>query len=411
VRIALLSWESLAGSAWTETAVLVGETARALAACGAEVHVFTSRAPGQPAEVTVALPSRWDGNAIPEGLDGVRYHCCAHDPDPDPFEEAHNLGRAILERLRQVERTGRFPVAHGFEWPMASALGELRQEAGRATVWSFFQARENWAPPAWLLDRSDSNPRWRYHPGEFAGLILAPSEPAQQGFLGRWALPAERVEIVHPGIDPAWPGDKVNPAEVKARYRFDTFDPVVLYIGQLTPQARPGMLLDAMPAVLEKHPDARLVFAGDGELAGYLADRAQVLGIEGAVRLLGEPPGPDLARLCQSCDVVCLPQRSQALLSPYLQAWAAGKPVIVTRSHGAAAFVWPEVTGLVAEDSLPGLAAAVLWMFADFERGRWIGENGRRAVRDAFGWPAISARLLDCYTRVAAERGATAALR
>jgi glycosyltransferase involved in cell wall biosynthesis len=77
--------------------------------------------------------------------------------------------------------------------------------------------------------------------------------------------------------------------------------------------------------------------------------------------------------------------------------------VIITRAHAAAAFVWPEVTGYLAEESAAGFAAAALWMFADFDRCRWIGESGRKAVGDAFGWPAVAARLLDCYRRAAAE--------
>jgi len=393
VKIAIVSWESLAGPAWTEAAVLASRSAETLAACGADVHLFTARGPQQPAEAMVG--------AVP-------CHRCAHDPSPDPREEVESFGRAVLDRLGEEERQETFDFVHGFEWPAAAVLGELRREGRRATAWSLLRFDEEWLPPKWLRDDPEVELRPRYHPEEFADRVLVPSDQAREWFLERWTVPPERVEVIHPGIDPLWLGETVDPAAVKAGLGFDVYDPVVLCIGPLTPAARPDLVLDAMPQVLERHQAAKLVFAGAGELAGYLRERALVLGVEGAARLPGEVCARELAQLCQACDVVCLPQRSRHLLAPYLESWSAGKPVVITGSHAAADFVWHEVTGYVVEDSCEGIARGILWLFEDFARCRWIGENGRRAVESAFGWPAIGGQLLDCYERTTAERALSA---
>jgi len=379
----------MGGPAWSEVAQLVSGTARALSLQGVEAHVFTGRGPGQTSEAVVG---------------GVEYHRCAHDEDPDPRVEAANFSRALLSGLHRVEKAGSFTVVHGFEWPAAGVLGKLRCEDNRTTVWSFFHPHEDWQPPFWLVEEEHHTSQWSYHPDDFAGRVIAPSSEARQSFIERWGMSPERVDIVHPGIDPCWAGDAVDPAQVKASYGFAVFDPMILFIGDLSPEARPGMLLDAIPSVLERHPHAKVVFAGDGELSNSLADRARVLGIEAAIRLSGELPAADVARLCRSCDVVCLPQRSRSLLSPVLQAWSAAKPVVITPAHSSAIFVWPEVTGYICEESASGLTEGLLWMFQDFERCRWIGENGRRAVDDAFGWSAVAGRLLECYRRAAEER-------
>ncbi len=192
---------------------------------------------------------------------------------------------------------------------------------------------------------------------------------------------------------------------VKSEYGFDVYDPLVLCIGPLTPEGRPELVLDAMPRVLEHHPDAKLILAGCGEVEEHLGDRAVMLEIEHAVRLVGEPDEAELGRLCQACDLVCTPQRSRQLLAPHLQAWSAGKPVVITRSLAASVFVWHEVTGYISDDSSDGMAGALLWMFADFDRCRWIGGNGRQAIEDTFGWPAVAGKLLECYERAAAQRG------
>jgi glycosyltransferase involved in cell wall biosynthesis len=377
----------LGGPAWTEAATIASETARALAAQGAEVHVFTGRGPGQSAETRT---------------DGVHYHRCAHDPDPDPAEEADNFARAVLALLRKREQSSGFEVVHGFEWPATLALGELRREGACGTVWSFLHPHQDWRPPLWLLAETEVAPRWGFSPDDFAEVIIAPYDAAKEAFLTRWGLPCESVQVVHPGVDPGWPGPADDAAEVKGGYHIGVFDPTLLFMGHLTRQSRADLLLDAMPLVLERHPQAKLVCAAGGEMEEFLADRACVLGLEQAVRLVGELPEPELARLCASCDLVCLPQRSRSLLSPLLQAWSAGKPVVTTRACSASVHVWHEVTGYLCEESAPGLAAGVLWMFSDFDRCRWVGGNGRRAVEEVFGWPAIGARLMQLYRRVAA---------
>jgi len=390
VRIALVSFESLAGPAWTESAIVVSETAGALSAHGAEVHVFTARGPRQAAE---------------ENMGAVHYRRCAHEPSRDPCKEVKSFALAVSHQVRSLEREAPFAVVHGFNWPAAAALGELRPDGARAAVWSAVSAENEWHLPKWLLEDPDVAPPLRYHPDEFADLVVLPSTQARDQFIAYWGVRDDLIEVIHPGINPTWLEPIVDPAAVKSDYGFDVFDPVVLYIGALARDGRPEFALDAMPQVLESHPGAKLLFAGAGELKDHLSDRTAMLGIEYAVRFLGEVSSVEMARLCQACDVVCMPQRSRQLLAPHLEAWSAGKPVVVARSHTAAAFVWHEVTGYVSDDSSDGIAAGLLWMFADFDRCRWVGGNGRRAVEDAFGWPAVAGKLLDCYKRAAAARG------
>jgi len=61
----------------------------------------------------------------------------------------------------------------------------------------------------------------------------------------------------------------------------------LVYFGALRAEHGPGLILDALPVVLERHPDASAVFAGDGELRGELEDRAGENGIADHVRFTG----------------------------------------------------------------------------------------------------------------------------
>eukprot|EP00961_Rhodomonas_salina_P243324 3287901-Rhodomonas_salina.1 len=48
---------------------------------------------------------------------------------------------------------------------------------------------------------------------------------------------------------------------------------------------------DAMQAILPQHPDAMIVFCGDGHMRGELEGRAHQLGVQHAVRFLGTMSG------------------------------------------------------------------------------------------------------------------------
>ena len=105
--------------------------------------------------------------------------------------------------------------------------------------------------------------------------------------------------------------------------------------GGMSTQKGPDLLLEAVPGILEHRPDAKIVFVGDGDMRPYLEHRAWELGVHHAVRFLGAMGAwSDLENLYKSTDVVCVPSRNEPFGMVILEAWAAGKPVVVTENGG-----------------------------------------------------------------------------
>src|SRR6266571_3089040 len=63
--------------------------------------------------------------------------------------------------------------------------------------------------------------------------------------------------------------------------------PRLLFLGRIEPRNGLGTLLDAMPRIVRRHPNALLTVAGDGPWRGYYERRARELGA--TVALLGDP--------------------------------------------------------------------------------------------------------------------------
>ena len=79
----------------------------------------------------------------------------------------------------------------------------------------------------------------------------------------------------------------------------------------------------------------------------------------------------------------------------YLEAYAAGLPVVAGDSGGAPEAVLPGVTGLVAAGrSAEACAAAAAYMLDDPVRAKAMGEAGRRWVDRAWRWSTLAAPLL-----------------
>ncbi|RBM19076.1 glycosyltransferase [Streptomyces sp. PT12] len=137
--------------------------------------------------------------------------------------------------------------------------------------------------------------------------------------------------------------------------------PTVLYLARVQAGKRPEDFVAAMPAVLERHPDARFVLAGPdtGALADTLA-LADALGVRGALDHVGPVNGRDaVVQLLRSAHVFVLPSVQDAFSVSVLEAMSVGTPVVVTETTGLAPDVARAGAGRVIPDG-SAVASAVL---------------------------------------------------
>jgi glycosyltransferase involved in cell wall biosynthesis len=100
--------------------------------------------------------------------------------------------------------------------------------------------------------------------------------------------------------------------------------PTVLFVGRLVEGKRPGDALEAFVGVLEEHPDASLVFVGEGPLRDELEREADSLGVSGSVRFLGHLAYDEMPSVYRGADVLVLPSRAEGLPRTVLEAMASG---------------------------------------------------------------------------------------
>jgi len=207
----------------------------------------------------------------------------------------------------------------------------------------------------------------------------------------------DKMRIIYNGIHTNKFDSLVDQGEVKKRFLVGPLDPMVLFIGRMTYQKGPDLLLEAVPEILRDYPQARFVFVGDGDIKDHLVNRARELGVNHAVRFAGYLPENEKIDLLKACEVVCVPSRNEPFGIVVLEAWAAGKPVIAIHGTGAGDIVWHDITGLKVYGYSDSIAWGVKNIFSDFEKARWMGNNGRLAAEKGFNWNKIAAETLKVY--------------
>ena len=143
-------------------------------------------------------------------------------------------------------------------------------------------------------------------------------------------------------------------------------------------------LLGVWPRVLERHPEAVLVIAGDGDDRTRLETKARELGIDRAVTFTGRVSDEALGALYEQCRFFVMPSRDEGFGLVFLEAMRAAKPCIGA-AGAAAEIIEHGVTGFVVNPGGHGdLAAAIERLYNEPETCAKMGAAGRERFLAAF---------------------------
>ena len=233
--------------------------------------------------------------------------------------------------------------------------------------------------------------------------VVTVSEYVRQYLLNEGIKP-EQVVAIHTGIDIK----RFSPVNVAGDLRRELgISAEALLIGTVgILRYRKGhhILLDAIPTVLERFPDARFVIAGNGPQEENIRNRISELGLEQHVIMLGLRN--DIPTILNSIDLFVLPTLQEALGTSFLEAMAMEKAVIGSNVDGVGEVIREGENGFLLEAGKPAvLAEAICTLLADPRRIRHMGEVGKRMVLKDFTVERMCERMHELYAALLAERG------
>lgn len=217
-------------------------------------------------------------------------------------------------------------------------------------------------------------------------------------------LPAAQTTVIHPGM--ALPLAPTAPAPAWLRPLEEKW--LLLTVARLVWRKGQDTVLRSLPRLVDHLPDIHYLIVGNGPDQAGLQELAQQLGVAERVTFATAVNDADLAACYRACRAFVMPTRPEETLLngqkhfevegfgiTYLEAAAAGKPAIGSRSGGAAEAILDGVTGLVVDaEDVDALAAAVLHLAADSSLVQRLGAAGRARVEQDFSAQAFTSKIV-----------------
>ena len=315
--------------------------------------------------------------------------------------------RMVVELLRLVRHADIFHI-QGFSAKniVVSAAAKL---FGRPIVLHLQTARHD-EPDT--IKRQGRLAWWAF---STADLYLSVSRGLTERYLAA-GLPADRIREVPNGVDasrfcPASPGER---AALRTRLNLPASRPLVLFVGVISPDKQPHVLLDAW---LRQQQDpataSTLVLVGATDPALFeLADRlidqlratAQASGF--ADRVLFVPPTNQIQDYFRAADIYVMPSLREGLPIALLEAMACGLPCVASRLPGATdVMVEDGANGrLVPVGDVEAFAAAMAGLLAAPDVAARLAAAARRTVEDRYTMERVADMWLDAYHEVLRRR-------
>ena len=169
---------------------------------------------------------------------------------------------------------------------------------------------------------------------------------------------------------------------------------IIISVGRLVHRKGQDNLIQAMPAVLKKIPNAHLLLVGEGPYRKHLEKLVLKSSLEQNVTFAGRIMYDRLPSYLSAADLFAMPSRSrffglevEGLGIVYLEASACGIPVVAGNSGGAPDAVLEGVTGLCVDGTnIEQITAAIVEICSDAERASHMGAAGRNWIVDQWRW-------------------------
>ncbi|MBI5071846.1 glycosyltransferase family 4 protein [Candidatus Falkowbacteria bacterium] len=225
---------------------------------------------------------------------------------------------------------------------------------------------------------------------EQAAHVVANSEFTKNELL-KLAVPENKIAVVYP-----YPNEVSGIAlekilEIKNRLGLAD-KKIILTVSRLMERKGHDKVIEAMPKILEKVPNAIYVIVGGGPEKEKLQVLSSKLQVENNILFTGEISEEKKTAFYQLCDVFVMTPRQigpdvEGFGTVYLEANQYGKPVVAGRSGGVAEAVIDGVTGLIVDpEDVNQITETVIKILSDESLAKKMGEQGRERVEKEFRW-------------------------
>jgi glycosyltransferase involved in cell wall biosynthesis len=223
--------------------------------------------------------------------------------------------------------------------------------------------------------------------------------PFERDYLLARGIAADKMHVIGAGVDVARVGQG-NGRLIRERYSLGD-DPVLLALGRQSELKRLDTVIEAMPHIWAQQPNARLLLAGartnySDQLDGLIT--ALPPAQQAKIHINNDFPESEKPDLLAAADLLVHPSGNESFGIVFVEAWAAGKPVIGADVGALASLIADGQDGLLFRyGDAVSLAEQVLTLLAQPGMGAALGAAGRQKVLTNYTWEIVADRVRQLY--------------
>ena len=194
---------------------------------------------------------------------------------------------------------------------------------------------------------------------------------------GRFLFGSKPFTVVNNGIDlDTFRFDADKRYKMRTELKADDQTLLLGQVGRLVPQKNPLFSIKIFETLLREHPNATLVFAGDGELRQEALELTHQLGISQNVAFLGNIT--DVVGLYNALDGLLMPSLYEGISLSMAEAQGTGLPVFASDTIAKESFATSFASKLKLDDGPEAWAKAILRLLPHMPTDRITGVNQMR---------------------------------
>jgi glycosyltransferase involved in cell wall biosynthesis len=244
--------------------------------------------------------------------------------------------------------------------------------------------------------------------------FFAVSEAMRTAFHQGARVSRERIAYIPNGVPLSRPAEGTT-GSIRAELGISESAPVVVMVARTDALKGHEILLQAIPSVLSRHPNACFVFIGveersplEKKLVAEWRRLVNESGIERSVRF--EPYRRDARRFMRGASVVVVPSFAEGFVRTAIEAMAEGAAVIGSRIDGVAEILAGDNGLLVPAGDAPALASAVTRVLDDPALRHRLGQNAQKSAEQLYSTRMMVDRIEQELLRLL-DSGETVAVR
>lgn len=295
----------------------------------------------------------------------------------------------ISKASKIIEEEGKFDIIHAHDWLVAYAAKTLKESFGIpivSTIHATEAGRNSGIHDEVQRYINDTEWMLTYESTE----VVVNSNYMKSELQRLFGLPFEKINVVPNGVNTGAFTGLERDYEFRRRYAMDN-EKIILFMGRLVYEKGIQYLISAMPKILSRYHDAKLVIAGKGGMINELREQVRALGIENKVYFAGYLNGKDVQKMYKAADISVFPSTYEPFGIVALEAMLAENPVVVSDIGGLNEIVQHRENGMKSyAGNSNSIADSILELLFDYQLSANIVKKAKQKVKNEYNWNKIA---------------------